>query len=95
MSKDPSKGRKKRPTALKREIQNCKKRLANKTFKSRVRTAVRRFEEALQAPSREGIEERLSLVYSLMDKGVKKGVFKQGKSDRTKSRLSARLTATV
>jgi len=80
----------KRPTALKRDIQNEKRRLRNKTFKSQVRTAIRQFEEILPKGEPEAIKEKLNLVYSLMDKGVKKGVFKINKASRTKSRLTAR-----
>jgi small subunit ribosomal protein S20 len=83
----------KRPTALKRDIQNEKRRLRNKTFKSQVRTAIRNFEEIILKGEPEAIKEKLNLVYSLMDKGVKKGVFKINKASRTKSRLTARSVA--
>ena len=83
----------KRPTALKRDIQNEKRRLRNKAFKSQVRTAVRQFEEILPKGEPDAIKEKLNTVYSLMDKGVKKGVFKINKASRTKSRLTARAVA--
>lgn len=83
----------KRPTALKRDIQNEKRRLRNKAFKSQVRTAVRNFEEAVTKGEADTIKLKLSEVYSLMDKGVKKGVFKINKASRTKSRLTARSVA--
>ncbi len=83
----------KRPTALKRDIQNEKKRLRNKAFKSKVRTAIRNFEEILPKGEAEAIKEKLNAVYSMMDKGVKKGVFKINKASRTKSRLAARSLA--
>lgn len=83
----------KRPTALKRDIQNEKRRLRNKTFKSQVRTAIRHFEESLPKGEPDAIKEKLNTVYSLMDKGVKKGVFKINKASRTKSRLTARSVA--
>lgn len=74
----------KRPTAQKRILQSEKKRLQNKAFRSKVNTAVRTLEKA---PTKES----LSAVYSLMDKGVKTGVYNQNKASRVKSRLSARL----
>ena len=83
----------KRPTAEKRDIQNEKKRLRNKAFKSKVRTAIRNFEEILPKGEAEAIKEKLNAVYSMMDKGVKKGVFKINKASRTKSRLAARSLA--
>jgi small subunit ribosomal protein S20 len=36
-------------------------------------------------------QESLNQVYSLMDRGVKKNVFKLNKAKRTKARLTARL----
>lgn len=83
----------KRPTALKRDIQNEKRRLINKAFKSKVRTAVRGFEESLTKGEPEAIKDKLNEVYSLMDKGVKKGIYKINKASRTKSRLTARVAA--
>lgn len=83
----------KRPTALKRDIQNEKRRLRNKSFKSQVRTTIRHFEELLPKGEKTAIQEKLTEVYSLMDKGVKKGVFKLNKASRTKSRLTARAFA--
>lgn len=82
----------KRPTALKRKIQSDKRNLINRAFKASVQTSIRFFNEALKNANEPGqIKEKLSLVYSLMDKGVKKGIFKKQKAARTKRRLHARL----
>jgi small subunit ribosomal protein S20 len=83
----------KRPTALKRDIQHNKRRLINKAFKNSVRTALRRFEDVLASKNNEDIKTELNNVYSLMDKGVKRGVFKINKASRTKSRFTARAYA--
>lgn len=83
----------KTPTPLKRDLQNEKKRLRNRAFKSSVRTAVRNFEDALPKGDAAEIKKSLSEVFSLMDKGVKKGIFKLNKASRTKSRLTARAFA--
>jgi small subunit ribosomal protein S20 len=80
----------KRPTAKKRDLQNSKKRLQNKAFKSQVRTAIRNFEGALPEKDATKISAALKDIYGLMDKGVKRGVFKLNKASRTKSRLAAR-----
>lgn len=77
----------KRPTPLKRKLQSEKKRLLNKCLKSKVKTAVKTYETSLTEKNAEKIKESLSAVFSLMDKGVKTGVFKKNKSARTKSRL--------
>ncbi len=83
----------KKPSALKRDIQAEKRRLRNRSFRSSVMTAIRGFESALtQKAEPEAIKAKLNSVYSLMDKGVKKGVYKANKASRTKSRLCSRLT---
>ncbi|MBF8262973.1 MAG: rpsT [Parachlamydiales bacterium] len=82
------------PSALKRDIQSEKRRLRNRSFTSSVLTAIRSFESSLEkkeAP--ESIREKLNTVYGLMDKGVKKGVYKRNKAARTKSRMTARVKA--
>ncbi|MBA3815850.1 MAG: 30S ribosomal protein S20 [Parachlamydiaceae bacterium] len=96
MAKEPVKKAKvKLPTPLKRDLQNEKRRLRNKAFKSTVRTAVRQFEEALPKGEAASIKEHLDNVYSMMDKGVKRGIYKLNKASRTKSRLAARAVAKV
>jgi small subunit ribosomal protein S20 len=80
----------KRPTAIKRDLQNEKARLRNRAFKSTVKTAIRSLEESIAKGEATVTKERLSDVYSLMDKGVKHGVYKANKASRTKARLAAR-----
>ena len=80
----------KRPTAQKRDIQNEKRRLMNKTFTSSVKTAIRQFDDAIEKGNATETQECLKTVYSLMDKGIKRGSFKHNTASRTKSRLSAR-----
>ena len=78
----------KKPTALKRDIQNTKKRLINKRFKSKVSTALKGMQSSLE--SKDGTEkEKLNAIYSLMDKGVKKGLFKKNKAARIKSKFAS------
>lgn len=86
-------GKVKRPSALKRDLQNQKRRLRNRSHRSEVLTAIRALSASLtKNESAETAKEKLNLIYSLMDKGVKKGVFKANKAARTKSRLANRLT---
>lgn len=94
MSENSKKNTKpKAPTALKRLKQSEKKQLVNKMFKSRVRTAVRSFESSCKEKNQEAAKENLNQVYSLFDKGVKRGIFKKNKADRSKSRLSAKIAS--
>ena len=88
----------KKPTkissAKKRDLQNKRRAAGRRSFRSSVLTAVRGFEASLankEAPA--ALKEKLNAVYSLMDKGVKKHVFNVNKAARTKSRLTARVTA--
>lgn len=83
----------KRPTALKRDLQNKKRRLNNKVYKSRVRTAIRAFQDSVAKGDQAVTSEKLNEVYSILDKCAKKGVFKLNKVSRTKSRLAARAVA--
>ena len=80
--------RNKRPTPLKRDLQNERKRLHSKSFRARVLTAVRSLEAAISQKDEPAIKERLSAVYALMDKGVKTHVYKINKASRVKARLS-------
>lgn len=91
MSKEEKK-KVKRPTAQKRELRNEKMRLINKSFKSNVRTTFRAFEEALKGKDQSRIQTALNDIYSAMDRGVKKGLYKHNKAARIKSRLTQRMS---
>lgn len=94
MAKDSKSAKKEKIlTPIKRNKQNEKKREINKSYRSSVRTAVNAFEAALKSNDANVIKEHLSNVYSLMDKGVKKGIYKLNKASRTKARLTARAAA--
>lgn len=80
--------KKKCPTALKRMKQSKERNLHNRSFKARVRTAIRSFKGAESKKEKEKMQEALSTIFSLMDKGVKSGIFKQNKAARTKSQLT-------
>lgn len=83
---------KRRPSALKRDLQSNRRRLRNKSHRSEVLTAIRTVTDSLSTKeSPEKTNEKLGALYSLMDKGVKKGIFKANKAARTKSRIAARL----
>jgi small subunit ribosomal protein S20 len=79
----------KRPTAQKRVLQSEKRRLGNKSYRSTIRSAVRKFQESLTKGDSATSKQYLNEVYSLVDKGVKKGILKINTASRTKSRLTA------
>ena len=90
MAEEGKKGpaKKKCPTALKRIKQDEKRNLRNRSFKSSVRTALRAFESALTEKDKEKMQTALNNVYSLMDRGVKQGVYKKNKAARAKHRVA-------
>lgn len=90
MAKEEEK-KERRPNAQKRADQAEKRRMINKGFKSKVRTAVRAFETTLSTDDANACKKCLDEVFSLMDKGVKRGVFKINTASRTKARMAARL----
>lgn len=90
MAKEPAKDAKKtkRPTPLKRDDQAKKRNARNKAYKAEVGTAIRSYKQTLEKGDAAESGKKLNAIYSLMDKGVKKGIVKANKADRTKSRLS-------
>ncbi|MBI2742337.1 MAG: 30S ribosomal protein S20 [Chlamydiales bacterium] len=93
MAEEEKKAKQRRPQALKRDIQSEKRRLINRSFKSRALTTVRSLEAAMQSGDKAKTQEQLSAVYSIMDKGVKSGILKKNKANRVKARLSKKLLA--
>lgn len=90
-NEEKGKKAKKRPTAEKRMLQNVRCRDRNRVYKSKLRTALRRFEDSLKGADAAVRQESLNTAFSLLDKAGKKGIYKPNKISRTKSRLTARL----
>jgi len=75
-------------TALKRMKTNLKREERNKTVKSRVKSSVKGFENALKAENKEEAQKFLTRAYRSIDKAVSKGVLHKNNASRKKSRLS-------
>lgn len=88
---DEKKGPPKRPTALKRDIQNQKRRQNNRSFNSKYKTAVRSFEKNVQEKNTDALASGLNTLYSLIDKEVKRGILKLNKANRLKKKYSKSL----
>jgi len=86
---EQAKKKAKRPTAEKRIIQSDKKRMRNRIFKSRIKSAMKILKTAIEAKDQGQVTEGLNSVYSLMDKGVKLGIYKRNKAARTKKQYAA------
>jgi len=91
MAEEKKESKTKRPTAKKRDIQNAKRRLHNRSFKSRVKTAIRSFEKDVAEKNVDSAKAKLNLVISLLDKGVKHNIYKLNKVSRLKAKFSSRV----
>lgn len=74
-------------SAAKRARQAEARRLRNRATKSRVRTRLRRFFEAVSQGDADRAREALRLAISAIDKAVKKGVLHKNTAARRKSRI--------
>jgi len=81
------------PTARKRQRQNEKRRMINKSVRSSIRTKVRYFLSSLASEDRGQLEKALQEIYSQVDRAVKKKLFTINKAGRIKSRLTSRFHA--
>ena len=81
-------------SAKKRLLTSEKARVRNKARISALRTAEKRYREAIDAGEVDKAKECLSLVHKRLDKAVKLGTIHKNKSSRKKSRLDALLKKT-
>lgn len=75
-------------SAEKRARQIERRTERNKAIKSRFRTAIRRFREALAGGDEEQVKAAFARAGSLLDKASKAGVIHPNKASRHKSRLA-------
>jgi small subunit ribosomal protein S20 len=80
------------PSALKRMRQNEKRRLRNMSYRTRVKSAVKRYLDAVEGKDSEA-STLLVQATTLVQKGVSKGIFHKNTASRTISRLAKRLPA--
>jgi small subunit ribosomal protein S20 len=87
-------------SAIKRVQITERNRLRNKSYKSAVRTLMKRYFTAVNAyaadPNSESMQEvqqRMAAAYSKIDKAVKRGVLHPNNGARKKSRLAKALKA--
>jgi small subunit ribosomal protein S20 len=78
---------------LKRIKTNEKARLRNKSVKSSLKTAVRRFREAADAGDREQADVALQLASRQLDKAASKGVIHPNQAANKKSAMAQRANA--
>jgi small subunit ribosomal protein S20 len=78
---------------LKRIKTNEKARLRNKSVKSSLKTAVRRFREAADAGDREQAQAALQYAARQLDKAASKGVIHPNQAANKKSAMAQRANA--
>ena len=81
------------PQARKRIRQTARRTAVNTSRRSRVRTFIRRVEEAISAGDPGGAREALHAAESEIMRAAQKGVFHSNTGSRTVSRLSNRVKA--
>ena len=78
------------PSAIKRMRQNEQRRRRNASYRSKVKTAVKRYLTAVENKD-EQAKEFLRQASSLLHKGTSKGVFHKNTASRAVSRLAKKL----
>ena len=81
------------PQAKKRARQNLRRLAINKARRSRIRTFLRKVEEAITSGDREKAAAALRTAQPELMRGVKKGILHRNTASRKMSRLSARVKA--
>jgi small subunit ribosomal protein S20 len=76
---------------IKRNRQNEKRRLRNKSVKSSLKTAIRKFNEASEAGNTEAAAELMRDASRKLDKAVSKGVIHKNPAANRKSAIAKRL----
>ena len=76
------------PSAQKRDLQNKKRRAHRKSGQSKINTTLKSFSATLQKEDRSLAQEKLSALYSLLDKGTKTKLIKKSKASKIKSKLT-------
>lgn len=79
---------------IKRNITNEKRRLQNASFKSAVRTALKKVQVAVENKNLEEAQAAYSIACSKLDKAQAKGIYHKNFVSRKKSRL-AKLINTI
>ena len=83
------------PSALKRMRQAEKRRLRNMSFRSRVKSTVKKYLDAVETKNTEDARRLLTEAMSLLHKAVSKGVYHKNTASRTIAKLSVKLPAAI
>jgi small subunit ribosomal protein S20 len=78
---------------IKRNRQNEKRRMRNKSVKSSLKTAIRKFHESVEAGDAGATEALLRDASRKLDKAVSKGVIHKNQAANRKSAIAKRLAS--
>ena len=81
------------PQSKKRARQNEKRQAMNKARRSRIRTYIRKVEEAIASGNKDAAATALRVAQPELMRGVSKGVFHKNTASRKISRLASRVKA--
>ena len=81
-------------SAERRMRNSARKKLQNRSVKSRLKTLERAYAEALKGGKKDTATDAYRKLSSAFDKAAKSGVIHKSKASRRKSRLAVKLTAT-
>ena len=79
------------PQSKKRALQNARRYAVNKARRSRIRTYLRKVEEAIATNDKDAAAEALRAAQPELMRGVTKGVVHKNTAARKMSRLSSRV----
>jgi small subunit ribosomal protein S20 len=80
---------------IKRNRQNEKRRLRNKSVKSSLKTAIRKFHEALEAGEIDKATVLMREASRKLDKAASKGVIHRNQAANRKSAIATRLNSVI
>jgi small subunit ribosomal protein S20 len=80
---------------IKRNKQNEKRRLRNKSVKSSLKTAIRKFDAAIEAGDTDTATELMRDASRKLDKAASKGVIHKNQAANRKSSIARRLQSTT
>lgn len=78
---------------MKRAKTSVGENLRNRMDKSELKTAVRRFDEALKSGDKEAVEKAYLAAVKTVDQSAAKGVIHKNAADRKKAQLAKKLAA--
>lgn len=81
------------PQSKKRARQNARRQAVNKARRSRIRTHLRKVENAITSGDKDAAQEELRAMQPELMRGVTKGIYHKNTAARRLSRLASRVKA--